>query len=64
MSSRSSPRGRRRGAGAPAHLAADREPLATLKTYREHNGELYFGQNLIALGQGELQVGMPVEVLE
>ncbi|MGE8362110.1 MOSC domain-containing protein [Pseudomonas sp.] len=42
----------------------DREPLTTLKTYREREGEVYFGQNLINLGQGQLQVGMPVEVLE
>ncbi|HWV10483.1 MAG TPA: MOSC domain-containing protein, partial [Pseudomonas sp.] len=42
----------------------DREPLTTLKTYREREGEVYFGQNLINLGHGQLQVGMPVEVLE
>ncbi|WP_374439557.1 MOSC domain-containing protein [Pseudomonas panipatensis] len=44
--------------------SADREPLTTLKTYREREGEVFFGQNLIALGTGELQAGMPVEVLE
>jgi uncharacterized protein YcbX len=43
---------------------ADREPLTTLKTYRERNGEVYFGQNLLPRGTGELRVGMPVEVLE
>ncbi len=43
---------------------ADREPLATLKTYRERDGELYFGQNLICAGSGVLEVGMPVEILE
>jgi len=42
----------------------DREPLQTLKTYRERDGEVYFGQNLIAEGQGVLDCGMPVEVLE
>lgn len=42
----------------------DREPLATLKTYREREGEVYFGQNLINQGVGELEVGMEVEVLE
>ncbi len=42
----------------------DREPLATLKTYREREGEVYFGQNLINQGVGELAVGMEVEVLE
>nr|WP_160081431.1 MOSC domain-containing protein [Pseudomonas sp. 8AS] len=44
--------------------SVDREPLATLKTYRERDGEVYFGQNLLPRGIGELQVGMPVEVLE
>lgn len=43
---------------------ADREPLTTLKTYRERNGEVYFGQNLLPRGVGELRVGMSVEVLE
>ena len=42
----------------------DREPLQTLKSFRERDGEVYFGQNLIAEGCGELHVGMPVEVLE
>ncbi|MDY1447406.1 MOSC domain-containing protein [Pseudomonas aeruginosa] len=42
----------------------DREPLTTLKTYREKDGAVLFGQNLIALGQGSLEVGMPVEILD
>lgn len=42
----------------------DREPLTTLKRYRERDGEVYFGQNLIACSSGQLQLGMPVEVLE
>lgn len=49
---------------ATGERSADREPLQTLKTYRERDGEVYFGQNLIAEGGGELRVGMPVEVLE
>ncbi|WP_417702963.1 MOSC domain-containing protein [Pseudomonas sp.] len=44
--------------------SVQREPLATLKTYRERDGDVYFGQNLLPRGIGELQVGMPVEVLE
>jgi uncharacterized protein YcbX len=44
--------------------SSDREPLATLKTYREREGEVYFGQNLLRSGPGELQLGMAVEVLE
>ncbi|UTW08434.1 MOSC domain-containing protein [Pseudomonas benzenivorans] len=43
---------------------ADREPLATLQGYRQREGEVYFGQNLIAGGAGELLLGMPVEVIE
>ncbi|GGM27014.1 MOSC domain-containing protein [Pseudomonas asuensis] len=41
----------------------DREPLATLKTYREHEGAVYFGQNLIQLSPGTVSVGMPIELL-
>lgn len=43
--------------------STDREPLATLKTYRERDGEVYFGQNLIACGEGRLSLDMPVQVL-
>ena len=42
----------------------DREPLQTLKSFRERDGDVYFGQNLIAEGEGVLDCGMPVEVLE
>ncbi|MFP5428402.1 MAG: MOSC domain-containing protein [Gammaproteobacteria bacterium] len=44
--------------------SADREPLATLKTFREREGDVLFGQNLAAGGAGEIAVGMGVEVLE
>lgn len=44
--------------------AADREPLATLQGYRQRDGEVFFGQNLLHQACGELAVGMPVEVLE
>ena len=44
--------------------SADREPLATLRTYREREGDVYFGQNLINRGHGRIEVGMPVDVLE
>lgn len=43
---------------------ADREPLATLKTYRERDGDILFGQNLVGEGVGHLEVGMPVTILE
>ena len=42
-----------------------KEPLKTLATYRKHNGEVIFGQNLIAENAGEvIRVGDNVEVLE
>jgi len=44
--------------------APDREPLNTLLSYRKGPGGVFFGQNLIAEGRGELEVGMPVERLE
>jgi uncharacterized protein len=44
--------------------SADREPLTTLQQYRAREGQVYFGQNLIACGEGQLSLGMPVEVLE
>lgn len=41
----------------------DKEPLATLRTFREHEGNVLFGQNLAVDGEGVLEPGMPVEVL-
>jgi uncharacterized protein YcbX len=40
------------------------EPLKTLADYRRRGNEVYFGQNLLHDGPGELALGMPVEVLE
>ncbi|MDF0732450.1 MOSC domain-containing protein [Pseudomonas entomophila] len=42
----------------------DREPLTTLKTFREREGDVLFGQNVAVDGAGRLEMGMPVEVLE
>ncbi|UVL22807.1 MOSC domain-containing protein [Pseudomonas donghuensis] len=42
----------------------DREPLATLRTYRQKEGDVLFGQNLVVDGAGVLEVGMAVTVLE
>ncbi|MGL4207397.1 MAG: MOSC domain-containing protein [Aeromonadaceae bacterium] len=43
----------------------DREPLATLATYRRGgDGQIYFGQNLIPLNEGWLTAGDPVEILQ
>jgi len=49
---------------ATGERAPDREPLNTLLLYRKGPGGVFFGQNLIAEGRGELEVGMPVERLE
>lgn len=40
------------------------EPTRTLLAYRKRDNKIYFGQNVIADGMGEIQVGMPVEILE
>lgn len=42
----------------------DREPLATLQKYRSQADGAMFGQNLVNDGNGRLEVGMPVEILE
>ncbi|MFW2371494.1 MAG: MOSC domain-containing protein [Gammaproteobacteria bacterium] len=41
-----------------------KEPLYTLSQYRKRDNRVYFGQNVIADGTGELAVGMAMEVLE
>ncbi len=43
---------------------ADAEPLRTLASYRMHDHKIFFGQNVIADGEGRLEVGQPVEVLD
>jgi uncharacterized protein YcbX len=40
------------------------EPLRTLMGYRQRDNKVYFGQNLIHDGTGELAEGMAVEILE
>ncbi|MDH0645934.1 MOSC domain-containing protein [Pseudomonas sp. GD03858] len=49
---------------ATGERSPDREPLTTLKTFREKEGDVLFGQNLAVDGEGELRVGMAVQVLE
>ena len=49
---------------ASGERSPDREPFATLMNYRQKEGEAMFGQNLVADGDGVLEVGMPVERLE
>lgn len=41
-----------------------REPLATLMTYRKQEEGTMFGQNLVNDSNGVLEVGMPVTILE
>jgi hypothetical protein len=41
-----------------------KEPLRTLAEYRTKNGKVYFAQNAIHAGPGELRVGDSVEVLQ
>ena len=45
-------------------LKQDKEPLKTLNTYRNQNGGAMFGMNVIPLSEGQIKVGMEVEVLE
>jgi uncharacterized protein len=42
---------------------AGREPLHTLAQYRRWDGKVWFGQNVVHRGAGELQVGDVVEIL-
>ncbi|MDH3252681.1 MAG: MOSC domain-containing protein [Ignavibacteria bacterium] len=41
-----------------------REPLRTLGTYRQQNGKILFGQNMITKTTGVVRVGDPVAVLQ
>lgn len=40
------------------------EPARTLSTYRKKGNKVYFGQNVIAESEGDLTIGMPVEIIE
>ncbi|MCF4994889.1 MOSC domain-containing protein [Pseudomonas syringae] len=42
----------------------EREPFVTLQKYRSEADGAMFGQNLVNDGNGRLEVGMPVEILE
>ena len=44
-------------------LEQSKEPLKTLGKYRKHKLGAIFGQNVIPLNEGQLQVGMKVEIL-
>jgi uncharacterized protein YcbX len=45
-------------------LEKNKEPLKTLSKYRMQEGGAMFGMNVIPLGEGEIKVGMSVEILE
>ena len=44
-------------------LEKSKEPLRTLEKYRKHKLGAIFGQNVIPLNEGRIQLGMTVEVL-
>ncbi len=44
-------------------LAQSKEPLKTLNTFRKQEAGAMFGQNVIPLGEGRLELGMSVEIL-
>ena len=44
-------------------LERSKEPLKALSTFRRQNGKVMFGQNVIPLNEGRLEVGMSVEIL-
>jgi uncharacterized protein YcbX len=45
-------------------LEQNREPLKTLNTFRKQIGGAMFGQNVIPLNEGRLEVGMSVQVIQ
>ncbi len=45
-------------------LAKSKEPLKTLAVYRKRDGGVMFGQNLIPLNEGRLELGMSLQVIE
>ncbi|RKF15767.1 MOSC domain-containing protein [Alginatibacterium sediminis] len=47
------------------HYDANKEPLTTLKSFRLGNsGDVYFGENAVALGEGNISIGDDIEILE
>lgn len=42
----------------------EKEPIKTLVAYRKRDRKIFFGQNVIADSCGEIEVGMPVEIIE
>jgi len=48
----------------PVTANKEQEPSKTLISYRRRDGKIYFGQNVISNSQGNISVGLPVEILE
>jgi uncharacterized protein YcbX len=44
-------------------LEKNKEPLKTLNSYRRQEDGAMFGMNVIPLNEGEVKVGMNVEIL-
>jgi uncharacterized protein YcbX len=45
-------------------LEQKKEPLKTLNTFRRQAGEVMFGQNVIPLNEGRIEVDMRVQVIQ
>jgi uncharacterized protein YcbX len=45
-------------------LERSKEPLKALSTFRRQNGKVMFGQNVIPMNEGRLEVGMSVQVIQ
>jgi uncharacterized protein YcbX len=41
-----------------------KEPIKTLVTYRKRDNNIFFGQNVVADGEGVIEVGMKAEIIE
>jgi len=48
----------------PETSEAGPEPLRSLASYRKKNKKIYFGQNMIALGEGTIAIGDRLEILQ
>jgi uncharacterized protein YcbX len=48
----------------PETAEREDEPTKTLITYRKRDNKIFFGQNVIAQANGQIEVDMPVEIIE
>jgi len=48
----------------PATAQKQPEVFKTLKSYRQRDGDVFFGQNLLPVGTGTIRAGDPVTILE